>query len=896
MHRFSSGSNFAPLVASILLALSAQPAAQQSAALFDAPLAQLPIDSPPFRKVLDLDADGFLDAVGARMRTGPNGNGDVSQVQVTAWTNDQTGRFLLAHDQFYAPPPGAKWSLTGGQISVGDQNGDGRADFVWCAEQGGQEVWSFLAGAGGSFTRTVIAIGTPVVDVELADFDADGLADLAVLTNAFLEVRWASGGAAQIASALPCCTTAPNLLVVETDGDALPDLFVGGSAVGRPYAIESNVLSAGAAFNLSYAPSMWADGDVDSDGDEDLVAFHMGNPFGVQQVLRRSGPTSFTLEPWKLGGPAEYLADTDADGDLDGVCCGGGGCGLGPNQWPNLAYNSKYELSVNDGSGSFSLAYTFWNAGSPSLAGAVDVDHDGDADLVAGRTVYYSRGNLATPYPTLAQGSDDPRAVFDWDGDGDEEPLMTSVSLANWYRNQGDGSFGYVPRVFGGVDIGSWIPPQFNGDFDGDGDPDIARRQVQSGTSNYPGHLWRNNGGGAFPSAEVASDSASFFFGSSAPGATGATDLDMDGDLDAWNNDYNGYWDLYQNAGNGWFDVKQHFDDEEISATADFDQDGWMDLAVSKYVSGVWSVVKIRHGSTSGLGPALDELPAFQTPVPVGAVGDFNADGRPDLAYIDDALHIRVFTSPRTSSGAWGDATLSTTAYGGFDSGISAFDVDGDLRDDLVVGSHSTTFGGCTFALQTRDVYLQNGGPAGVVAFQSPRTFVMSAKVTLDLDGDGDRDLIGRSGTEWYVHRNMTTQGIAARRQFGVGTPGGLGAWPTLGASGPFEVGANPALRLTGAQPGSKAFLAVGLASTSLAGFPFPGMSLYVDPFAPVFVVVGLPTPGAHGVAGSGHFTLPVTAEPSWIGLKWYHQAFPIDLGAPNFVSATNALELVYGP
>jgi hypothetical protein len=88
----------------------------------------------------------------------------------------------------------------------------------------------------------------------------------------------------------------------------------------------------------------------------------------------------------------------------------------------------------------------------------------------------------------------------------------------------------------------------------------------------------------------------------------------------------------------------------------------------------------------------------------------------------------------------------------------------------------------------------------------------------------------------------------------------------------------------------------VGLASTNLPAFPLPGLTTFVDPFGPVFVVVALPTTGTPGVVGSGAFTLPVNVDPSWVGLSWYHQAFPLDTGAPGLVSASNGLELVYGP
>ncbi|MBM3975626.1 MAG: VCBS repeat-containing protein [Planctomycetes bacterium] len=409
--------SLARTLAPILLAcaLGERDLAQESAAIFDAPLAQLPQDSAPFRKLLDLNSDGYLDAIGCRMQVSSSGTGSAGLIQFTAWLNDQQGRFTQAYTQSWWADVGVPWTLTGGRLSVGHLDGNGVPDFVWCADQGGTQVWRFTSFPPGSigFSRTPISIGQLVVDVELGDFDGDGDDDLAVLTTSTLQILWTGGGITQTPIALPCCATSANLLVVETDGDALPDLFIGGSAGGRACSIEAGALSLGPNFNLSYAPSMWTNGDVDGDGDADIVAFHAGTTTGVYQVLRRTGPSTFALEAPKFGGPAEYLADIDADGDLDGVCCGGGGCSLSASEWPKLNFNSRYEICVNDGSGTFSDSYSFWNVGSTSLAGAVDVDLDGDTDLVGGRTVYYGRGGLAQPFPMLAQGTDQQSLVHD---------------------------------------------------------------------------------------------------------------------------------------------------------------------------------------------------------------------------------------------------------------------------------------------------------------------------------------------------------------------------------------------------------------------------------------------------------------------------------------------------
>ena len=58
-----------PLVVAGLCAVAA---AQESRAVFDAPLVVLPADSPPFQRLFDYDADGDLDVVGHRVRSDGN--------------------------------------------------------------------------------------------------------------------------------------------------------------------------------------------------------------------------------------------------------------------------------------------------------------------------------------------------------------------------------------------------------------------------------------------------------------------------------------------------------------------------------------------------------------------------------------------------------------------------------------------------------------------------------------------------------------------------------------------------------------------------------------------------------------------------------------------------------
>ncbi|MBK7405022.1 MAG: CRTAC1 family protein [Phycisphaerales bacterium] len=278
-------------------------------------------------------------------------------------------------------------------------------------------------------------------------------------------------------------------------------------------------------------------GDADGDGDFDLAVANTSG--GANGLYLNDGVGGFA------GGNAfgnkntfaAVWADFDNDGDLD-LAIGNGS-------------NAQNYLEINNGDGTFTEQPEFGLRSTVAMAWA-DFDLDGDLDLAVGNGIL---------------GSAQPNAL---------------------YVNNGDGTF-TARDEFGMLrtDSVAW------GDFDGDGDPDLA---VGNGgfSLEEPNALYINNGDGTFTARDE--------FGLGDTSAVAWADADGDGDLDLavmnWNN---GQSMLYRNNGDGTFNGEPAFGigDPNTGAWGDFDNDGDLDLAQGNgdFTSAAQNLLWINDGS-----------------------------------------------------------------------------------------------------------------------------------------------------------------------------------------------------------------------------------------------------------------------------------------------------------
>jgi hypothetical protein len=166
-------------------------------------------------------------------------------------------------------------------------------------------------------------------------------------------------------------------------------------------------------------------------------------------------------------------------------------------------------------------------------------------------------------------------------------------------------------------------------------------------------------------------------------------------------------------------------------ATADFNRDGIIDVAVPIRAMGITSVMLGTGGGT------LSNIESSGTATPIGAaIGDLNRDGRTDIAITDaDTNQVAVFIGD-----ADGTVTeLSQPADAGqAPAGIAIGDFNGDGILDLAVTNAS--YNGITG--QSVSIVLGNGdGTYGSPIAYSVGTNPV-AVVTTDVNGDGKLDLI----------------------------------------------------------------------------------------------------------------------------------------------------------
>lgn len=616
-----------------------------------------------------------------------------------------------------------------------------------------------------------------------------------------------------------CCSTAPA---------CGPGLACSGASVcDVPPAACNDPYAEAPSFAVDGAPTGLAAGDVDADGDVDLVV--CGGSGGLF-ILRNDGMGHFVSNAkYAIYALHALVADVNGDGKPDVVVT-----------------NGSNKLYVLLGPGPATSGWLATTTGNGSIgAAAADLNGDGHLDLVTANTtddtvsVLLGRGDGtfaakvdyavdATAVPMSPTGV----ALGDLDGDGwkDIAVVGTGMDFTGVFLNSGTGTFGVVRTVASG----SSARQVAIADLDADGRAELV---VPRDTDAWVDVLF-GTGGGAFTvpmpiktaRANVAlaveaidagatpdiitlaydSQALSVLLGQGAgtmaaavqyPVARQPTDLvlaDFDGDgyLDvAVSSDVERSVQVFRNDGTGILaraPIVTTASTPDAFTAARLNADPYPDLV---YVSRADATLTVLLGLGDGRFTAGTTLATGAAPVEVAA-GDFNADGAVDLVTANTGGTVSVLLGA-------GDGTFASKqelAVGASANHVAVGDFNGDSFDDILVSSPGD---GVTYLLRSKGdgtfqlpvIAAASDGPLtvadldrdgrldftieapdtlyvlgnGDATFATPVSKWMNTAFVLgDVDGDGDLDVVERSASsmklETWLRVTGTTYTYAASR------------------------------------------------------------------------------------------------------------------------------------
>ena len=368
----------------------------------------------------DLDDDNDLDLVTAYERH--------TRVPIL-WNNDESGITVETRTLSMGPAPHA--------MVMDDLNGDGYLDIA-TGDGLGSTITIFMNDGAGNLrpggTRTVQA-GDYLNSIDGGDFDGDGDIDLvtAAIQDRRMQVFLNNGQGAYGSRTLYTTGVRPFMVEVgELTGDEYPDIASANETAGTVTVYLNSGTGNGRFggrrdYRVGRLPVAVAMGDLDGDGDEDVISANRGSrDFSVLMnggngVL--GGAVNYSVDgtPWYV-----VTGDFDSDGDIDIATANQ------PNRSVGIFYNRGdgtfedgvnfdsahgpysmvvFDLNIdgvpdiltanqsadsvsaliNRGDGTFNPAVTYNAGDAPRFVGAGDLDLDGDVDFVSadhdGRTM-----------------------------------------------------------------------------------------------------------------------------------------------------------------------------------------------------------------------------------------------------------------------------------------------------------------------------------------------------------------------------------------------------------------------------------------------------------------------------------------------------------------------------
>lgn len=678
-------------------------------------------------------------------------------------------------------------SVTMFSTSLTDLDSDGDLDILTRKKSGSDPFFLswYLNTGDGTFAASHRDPDTtglnPIGAFWLADIEGDGDADI-IRSNpsdySLTENRLSEGGSLESAEGQTFRLSSRIVDVADVNGDGMDDfLTFDGWAENLGDSFREHELDG----LTTRSPPLVT--DIDSDGDLDLVRqtgrahLTIHRNVGGENVFASAEVTDWNFGKAELSFPF----DVDHDGDEDLFLMN-----LSPSvedgefSWATLGW-----IENSNGSFESGVVRRFTDNTSPYPVGVFmqfDATGDGQPDLIfESKSGTYGRfDNLQdSPWVEVDIPKFHSGLTGDLDGDSDLDWLGTTfIGDLRWFDGIGAGATEHV--------VAESVPPRINDltavDFDNDGDVDLlytrgsqlswfenldnqsfAKEQVALEISGSPLSLLVSDVTGdglpdvAYSATDEAGASVNVWHRNLGdadlgdalplPDAFGFAFLDLDGDGDQDLHSRTVQGNIVRlNDGGGVFGTDVPVPGDELTAT-DVDQDGDLDLVSSRPGEVAW----FENLGNSSFGPGT-----------IIATGDINDSMLQTLVFDADAdgdSDVIVVRSPQVRESTQlnqvfenqgGQFALASEFDGGqsFPFGaIRVVDLDKDGDADLV-GSGSLG-----------QAFIENKGK---LQFERPQSLAMASGrsaylsfVASDFDGDGSVDLAADRGDQVVWHRNM---------------------------------------------------------------------------------------------------------------------------------------------
>jgi hypothetical protein len=547
-----------------------------------------------------------------------------------------------------------------------------------------------------------------------------------------------------------------------------------------------------------------------------------------------------------------------------------------------------------------------------------DLDQDGDEDVIAVRKEHFTStgrrsnillmnegGNLVDRTSSLATASDVPgdngfqtptndrdAVLADFDGDGWLD-VITATTLSDGLSK----ALGH-PRIYmnlGNDGAGNWLGLRY--------EESRIPQMVHYGTGNPENPRFCSVAAG-----DVTNNGRpDLYFGDYDSSGAGGSGQPANKDM----NDR-----LLINDGNGFFTdesqlrmsstmLKSAFGNSVV--IADFNGDGAADVLKDTSLNAPQYVaISYNNPANPGFFNLFDDF-HFNAPYHTSE-GDLNNDGLLDVIISDDnSDRFRVNTGNdafgRVNWSAAQQFQFATGSDDGFASNNLMADLNGDGWQDVLIcdvdvdiggygrrlhiyHNRTTVVGQTTLSIREERQQTGSGGWHGVTGMMKNDLVGTHDVAALDIDMDGDTDMLVSRQAGTFVWMNNTTPPVAC----GI-TQYGLGASPantlSLVGTGSGASGSTITLTTTGINSAS----AFQLISAAEASVPLSGGIVLIDTGSQLIPMSTLAASGGQTVWNVG-----IPPSPSYVGFSAYFQTAALDGGLPGGLAFSNGVKLVICP